>query len=58
MRSVRTENSMVEMKNIHIFDPILFNPTKNNARRRCRRPLIRGHLYLDWIPDEKNEIEM
>lgn len=49
---------MVEMKNIHIFDPILFNPTKNNARRRCRRPLIRGHLYLDWIPDEKNEIEM
>lgn len=46
---------MVEMKNIYIFS-ILFNPTKNNARRRCQ--LIRGHLYLDWIPDEKNEIEM
>lgn len=57
MRSVRKWYGRNE-KHMYIFDPILFNPTKNNARRRCRRPLIRGHLYLDWIPDEKNEIEM
>lgn len=55
MRSVRKWYGRNE-KHMYIFDPILFNPTKNNARRRCQ--LIRGHLYLDWIPDEKNEIEM